>query len=208
MEHGRTFSPLALVLLSLLTEGPKHPYRMQQLIRGRGKDDVVNVRQRTSIYQTIERLRRDGLVRVQEVAREEGRPDRTIYAITDAGREAVIAWVRDGIASPKREFPIFPAVISQLPLLTPEDALIQLEARHRALLGEIARLDQQDAGVRDVIPRLFLLEDELLRASAQSEADWVAALIADLRAGRLTWDKDWLERIVRTLEGPQEGGEG
>src|SRR6266704_72865 len=49
-------SPLALVVLAMLYEAPMHPYRMQQLIRERGKDEVVNVRQRASIYQTIGRL--------------------------------------------------------------------------------------------------------------------------------------------------------
>ena len=37
-------SPLALVVLALLYEAPMHPYRMQQLIKERGKDEVVNVR--------------------------------------------------------------------------------------------------------------------------------------------------------------------
>ena len=47
-------SPLALAVLALLTEAPMHPYRMQQLIKSRGKDQVINVRQRGSLYQTIE----------------------------------------------------------------------------------------------------------------------------------------------------------
>lgn len=212
MDRKSAFSPLALALLSLLTEGPQHPYRMQQMIRGRGKDDVINVRQRTSIYQTIERLRRDGLIVVQEVASEEGRPDRTIYAITDAGRKAVVGWVRDGLARPLREFPIFLAAVAHLPLLMPQDALLCLEERHGLLLGEIARLDAQRARFGHLIPRLFLLEDELLHATTQAEADWVAGLIADLRAARLTWDEAWLKQIVWLLESPQppgsEGGGG
>ena len=30
-----------------------HPYRMQQLIKERGKDLVINVQRRASLYQTI-----------------------------------------------------------------------------------------------------------------------------------------------------------
>lgn len=55
-------SPLALAVLALLWEEPMHPYRIQQLIRERGKDEVVNVRQRASIYQAIDRLERDKLI--------------------------------------------------------------------------------------------------------------------------------------------------
>lgn len=45
-------SPLALTVLALLSEMPMHPYRMQRLIEERGKDDVANVRRRSSLYQT------------------------------------------------------------------------------------------------------------------------------------------------------------
>ena len=55
-------SPLALAVLALLIEAPMHPYRMQQLIRSRGKDQVINVRQRGSLYQTIDRLEREELI--------------------------------------------------------------------------------------------------------------------------------------------------
>ena len=78
-------SVLAVAVLSMLTEEPMHPYRMQQLIKERHKDDVVNVTQRNSIYQTIERLLRDELVEVESTAREANRPERTTYQITDAG---------------------------------------------------------------------------------------------------------------------------
>ena len=33
-------SPLAFAVLALLIEAPMHPYRMQQLIKSRGKDQV------------------------------------------------------------------------------------------------------------------------------------------------------------------------
>ena len=49
-------SSIALAVLAFLYERPMHPYRMQQLIKERGKDEVINVRQRASLYQTIDRL--------------------------------------------------------------------------------------------------------------------------------------------------------
>jgi len=41
-------SPLALAVLVLLHEAPMHPYRMQRLIKDRGKDQVINVGQRAN----------------------------------------------------------------------------------------------------------------------------------------------------------------
>lgn len=56
-------SPVALAILCFLIEEPMHPYRMQQLIKEREKDEVINVRHRASIYQTIERLHRDKAIK-------------------------------------------------------------------------------------------------------------------------------------------------
>ena len=70
-------------ILVALTEEPMHAYRMQQLIKERRKDDIVNVSQRNSVYQTIQRLVRDGLAEVSSTGRAENRPERTTYRITD-----------------------------------------------------------------------------------------------------------------------------
>src|SRR6266700_3639182 len=88
-------SPLGAVVLWLLYQQPLHVYRMQKLIEAQRKDRVVNVRARASLYQTIDRLVRLGLVEVSDTARAEGYPERIIYAITDAGREAAREWPRE-----------------------------------------------------------------------------------------------------------------
>src|SRR3954471_11739619 len=140
MNRSVRRSPLALAILSLLYEEPMHPYRMQQLIKERDKDDVINVRQRASLYQTIDRLLRDGLIAVQEMARTENRPERTVYRLTESGREAAFAWLQAMLATPTREFPEFPAAVSFMAMLTPDVALAQLESRAAALEAEIAEI--------------------------------------------------------------------
>ncbi len=87
-------SSLGLMVLWQLFEGPMHAYKMQKLFEATGKDRVVNVRSRASLYQTLERLERHGLVKVAETVRVEGYPDRVIYAITErrpGGRARVAA---------------------------------------------------------------------------------------------------------------------
>src|SRR5215472_12707828 len=91
---SRPRSPLAMVVLSLLVEGPMHPYLMQQRIKQQGKDQVANVAQPNSVYQVIERLQREGLIAVRETAREERRPERTVYELTTEGRQTLYLWVR------------------------------------------------------------------------------------------------------------------
>src|SRR5262245_13708601 len=105
-------SPLAMVVLALLEESPMHPYRMHELIKARGKDTVVNVAQRNSVYQTLTRLVRDGLVRAKQTTHAESRPERTVYQITPRGRQTLDEWLETMLSTPAREFPEFPAALS------------------------------------------------------------------------------------------------
>jgi DNA-binding PadR family transcriptional regulator len=187
---------LALVVLGLLYEAPMHPYRMQRLIKERGKDEVVNVRQRASVYQTIDRLRRLGLIAPRERVREEKWPERTVYELTDEGRRTFRDWMHEVLSAPAREFPEFPAAVSLLGLLTREEALRQLETRVVALEEEAARIDSQlSSAAAEGLPRLFLLETEYQRATLETELEWIRAVVDDLRAGRLTWSEEWLRRF-------------
>ena len=191
-------SPLALAVLVLLYEAPMHVYRMQQQIQRRGEDEIVNVSQPNSLYQTIARLERSGLIVASSVDRESKRPERTVYELTDAGRATMIEWTRELLSRRSSEFPEFPAVISVLPVLTPKDALKQFGLRIEALKAELARLDARLAAVQ-FLPRLFRLEIEYLHSQVTAELQWVTALTDDLRAERLTWSKAWVKKAIKEV---------
>jgi DNA-binding PadR family transcriptional regulator len=197
-------SPLALAILVLLYEAPMHPYGMRQQIRHRGEDEVVNVSQPNSLYQTIARLERSGLIVAASTDREKNRPERTIYELTSSGRSTMTEWTRELLSTPSREFPEFPVAISVLPILTPKDALKQLELRSAALEAELARLDARLAAMV-FLPRLFRLEVEYLHAQVTAELRWVSALIDDLRTGGLTWNKAWVRKAIKELVQKQCG---
>jgi DNA-binding PadR family transcriptional regulator len=164
---------------------------MQKLIETFGKDKVVNVRSRASLYQALERLGRNGLVEVHETVRSEGYPDRVVYAVTDAGREAAAAWLRDMLRTTGTEYPEFLAAVSVLFGLPPADARAQLEERADGLAAELARTEAVFAENPD-LPRLFLLEEEYRRALLAAELDWVRSVVRDLDSGALTWTEDWV----------------
>ncbi|WP_245657824.1 PadR family transcriptional regulator [Herbidospora mongoliensis] len=180
-------SPLAMAVLSLVVEMPMHAYRMQQLIKERHKDDVVNVAQRNSVYQTIDRLLRDGLIAVQTTTRDENRPERTVYEPTDTGRDTLREWMRAMLAAPKREFPEFPAALAFLPVLTIAEAVEALTERLTALETRSAALDTELTDGATFLPRVFLVETEYQRTVVAAEADYVRHLLDDLRNGEVTW---------------------
>ncbi|MFD9205696.1 PadR family transcriptional regulator [Streptomyces sioyaensis] len=194
-------STLALAVLSLLAEVDHqqqpgmHPYKMQRLMKDRGKGEVVNVGQRASLYRTIDRLHRKALIEVRESSREHNRPERTLYALTDEGRAVWRDWMLDALAAPTREYPEFLAAMAFVPLLEPGEVAEQLEKRQANLATELARLDTQIAASGEW-GRLFTLEMECMRATTAAELDWVESVIADLRSGRITWTKEWLAAMA------------
>jgi DNA-binding PadR family transcriptional regulator len=172
-------SSLGLILLGLLCEEPMHAYRMQKLIKQRGKDRVVNVRQPASVYQTLERLLRLGLIQIQETVQTKSHPDRIIYAITKQGRDMAASWLREMLANIGSDFPEFPAAVSMLTLLTPEDARKQFEIRSEAVRKELSKLDSERRK-GDELPRLFLLENAYRTAVLEAELAWLQSVISDL----------------------------
>ena len=185
-------SGLALAVLALAVEEPMHPYRMQQLIRERGKDRVVNVGQRSQLYKTIDRLERDGLLTEHAVEREATRPERTVYTATDAGRRAATEWTVDMLVAPRPEFGEFAAALAYLPLVTVTEALAALRARlaERRAARDHLRDELSDLG--EDVPRLHLVEEEYLLAQLETDVAFVEGLVADLTSGALTWDRDEL----------------
>lgn len=180
-------SVLALAVLSMLTEEPMHAYRMQQLIKERHKDDVVNVSQRNSVYQTIQRLVRDGLAEIASTERAENRPERTTYRITDAGRTTLGEWLHTMLSTPALEYTEFPAALSFLPNLAPPDAIAALTTRVARLEERLTALDAEIAQVAMFLPRLFAIESEYQRQVVAAELTYVRSLVEELRAERIIW---------------------
>ena len=202
----RARSPLWIVVLALACEEPMHPYRMQTLMKQRGKDQIANVTQRNSIYQTIDALRRSGLIEILETARDKRRPERTIYAATEEGRRALRAWVRAGLSTVAREFPEFPAALSTLyGVAGADDLRALLEARAAALEIRLADLEKP----QPMLPRLFLLEEEYMAAVVRAERGWLRSVIAELGSGHLGFPtKDEILQIGTEFGRPSDEAVG
>lgn len=196
-------SSLGLIVLWLLFREPMHVYLMQKLIEHQGKDRVVNVRSRASLYQAIDRLVRLGLVAVQETVHNDGLPDRIVYAITDAGREAARDWLREMLRVSGGEYPEFVAAVSVLFGLEPDDARAQLELRAQGIAAELADTESELVS-HPGVPRLFLLEEEYRKAVLTAQLAWIRGVVEDLREGRLVWSEEWVLEVAARIGLPQE----
>ncbi len=197
--------PLALTILALLAEQPRHPYEIQRLIRER-KKDFASSTQRT-LYHAIDRLVKAELILPTATNREGNRPERTVYQLTDEGYDSFVGWLGELLAQPLPEYPLFTVAISFLAYLPMETALQALQARTIELEGELAGIEARLQGLGQSLHRLLLLELEYVRALRQGEVAWVRTLMQDIREGRLTWDAEALrehpERLFIKLEQPE-----
>jgi DNA-binding PadR family transcriptional regulator len=184
-------SPLALAVVSLLHAGPLHPYAMQRLLKLWGKDNVINVGQRANLYKTIGRLLDAGLIAIRHTERDQQYPERTVYELTEAGSAATQEWLSDMLAQPRNEFPRFPAALSFIMLLPPEEAAGVLQQRAGALRRQLAAIDA-DLQRTPGMPRAVLMDDEYQCAMIAAELAWVEGAVSDLRSGTLSWSYEEL----------------
>jgi hypothetical protein len=99
------------------------------------------------------------------------------------------------MSTPAREYPIFPAALSEVALLDPGEVLASLRERAAALEEAVARMDAELAAGA-ALPRVVMLENEYGRAMARAELAWVRSLLDDLRGGTLTWTQDEMRRLA------------
>jgi DNA-binding PadR family transcriptional regulator len=182
---------LALAVLCTLAEKPTHPYDIAQTLRTRAKHETVRLNY-GSLYNVVEALERDGLIEARETVRQGRRPERTVYALTDAGLGELADWLSDLVGTPVREFPAFMAALSFLGGLPPDEAVELLRSRAGSLLVEVEEVRGALRAAGEMgVPRLHLVEGELRAALLQTELDFVRRLVRDIDDGALDGLDAW-----------------
>ncbi|MGG0278023.1 PadR family transcriptional regulator [Bacillus rhizoplanae] len=77
---------MKLVILGLLLEGEKHPYEVQHIMKERQMDCYIKYA-KGSLYYAFEQLEKQEAIAVTHIIRDTNRPDKTIYHITEKGKE-------------------------------------------------------------------------------------------------------------------------
>jgi DNA-binding PadR family transcriptional regulator len=189
-------SPLALAIMNLLLERPMHPYEMKTTMKQRGHDEVIKLKG-ASIYDTVERLERGGFIQSQETSREGRRPERTVYALTEPGRDELQTWMREIVSEPAREFPEFAAALAFIAGLDKAEAIALLQRRILTQEAQLAAATTKLQGTLAAgIPRLFTLEGEYLVAVRRAEIDWVRQVLADIQRGEVWLTHEQMQAVA------------
>lgn len=180
-------NPLVLAVLGLLLEHPTHPYRMLTDLRARGGNRAAAIN-RGTLYDVVEALVTAGWVAPQGTERTGNRPERTVYALTDAGHDELVRRLDSQIRTPRREFTQFLGAVAHLGALGPIGAVEALTERGHRLSARIAADERALADVlASGVPRLHVIETEYALGQARAELAWIDTVVDDIRAGSLIW---------------------
>jgi DNA-binding PadR family transcriptional regulator len=154
------------LLMAMLEKGAAHGYQLKQRVDALLPPGArpVNIGQ---VYGTLGRLARDGSV-TGRVAGREGGPERTVYELTDAGREQLRRWFDSGEDSePSRDGLYSRVVLAAQSGLADPARLIDRQRRSRLqALRELHRQATLGGGVPAGLDRL-LAEGAALRIEAE-----------------------------------------
>ena len=182
-KRRKLSNPLALAVMVLLMEKPMHPYEIAQTLRRRGKDTSTKINY-GSLYTVVQNLEKHGFVEVAEVQRQGNRPERTLYGITDAGREEATEWLSDLLAVPAREYPIFETALSLWVRCHPDEVTRLLEERLTQLEVQVASARGGLEKLYETLPRLFLVETEYQLHMVEAQAEWVRGFLREITTAR------------------------
>lgn len=176
--RGKDNMSVRLSLLAILDQGPCYGYQLRaEFDRRTGSTWPLNVGQ---IYNTLDRLERDGLVEKGAVD-EQGH---VYWEITDAGRVEVSSWLRSPVERPagtRDELAIKLAVAATLPGVDVADVI---QAQRRASLAQVAELRAA------VYPG----------ADADGPEQLAWSLVVDSMVFAVEAELRWLEHVERRLE--------
>src|SRR5437763_3607544 len=183
-------TPLGIAVLELLHEKPMHPYEMAQLMRERYVDTRVNVKA-GSLYHTVERLHGSCYIEVVDTQRDGRRPERTVYGMTEAGRDAFVERARQLLGDVVLEYPAYLSGLAVVDDLDKETVLLELEHRITRLRAAVAAdrvvLERLES---DKTPEIYWLDWRYSTDRRAFELEWTERLFEDLGTGRITFVQD------------------
>lgn len=137
----------------------------------------------SQIYRTLDRLEADGAIATETIP-QQGRPDRRVHSLTDAGRAELSTWLASPLESLQPKEPFLARLFFAAPLGVP---------------GILALLDEREAAIRDGLAQL--------RALPTATGDLGAVLrSATLEAGILQGEAElaWLDATRRRVTAAEQ----
>jgi len=175
------------ILLGMLSAQERSGYDLKLLL-DKQVHHVYWSPAKSQIYGELRRLEQAGLTTMTEVE-QTNRPDKRLYRITPAGREALQQW----LANPDVEPDVFksPLLLHLFfgHLLSRQVLIAQLERRQQKLAAELQGYEKREQEVRDSMQApgaeanlpFLLLTFQFQRSMLQAALQWTTEAVAQLR---------------------------
>lgn len=164
------------VLLALLAKESAHGYELKQLLEQTfgSAYPSPNIGQ---VYVTLGRLEKDGLVQGQDVT-QSNRPNKRVYELTPAGREAVTEWLDAPVDGPRLRSDFF-VKLALAPLAGAADRMTLINRQRRHCLNLMRGLSEP--------------------GHPEERGNPIASLLVEGARLHLQADLEWLERCQEAL---------
>lgn len=171
-----------LTILSLIAEGPRYGYEIQQIIDERGLREWLTIGF-SSIYYILNKLERQNMLSSQ-LKRDGPGPARKVYAITEAGRGVLQTAIAELLRQPRALGSGFELGLINMQALKPKQIYIvlrhhqqDLQERHGVIAKAWQRHQQETNPMPDHIRALYTHSIALM----ESELIWLADFLEDWR---------------------------
>lgn len=172
-----------MVLLSLLAERPMHGYQANAELERRCIRDWAAI-SRPQVYYSLEKLAELGYVRAAASKQPAAGPERTVYATTKKGRDALADALERKEWTTGRERPAFLTWVALSWLARPGVFEKQVARRREFLKQEIAREQETMKSVLEEVGHPY------------HEAVWMITLMME----QFETELRWLDKVERELK--------
>ncbi|SFQ09685.1 transcriptional regulator, PadR family [Psychrobacillus psychrotolerans] len=173
---------IQIYILSKLMEEDNYPYKLKKELSDPIPFDKIGDLTESKLYYHFESLSKQGLIQQVEVIKEENRPDKQVYAITEKGREIL----------PKKIYELFEKANKLAEVIVGLMFLRYVEKSHIILILEkkLESLHSKQLQLKDIYSHIRV-ED-----TVQEMVDFADGYISDTIINEITW----LENLIAKLK--------
>lgn len=172
-----------LVILGLLRERPLYGYEIKQIIEEHMSDWTSIAF--GSIYFALDKLADEKFVEKMQVEQDNKRPARSVYQITEKGRDEFLRLLRAGWQQDERQYfalDIYLFFLESLPL---DEVKAYLRMRQSGLQAVLEHLQSHrtEQLSNPEVPRLAMAIFDHTFVHTQAELNWVSDLLQKIEGG-------------------------
>jgi DNA-binding PadR family transcriptional regulator len=193
-----------LVILGFLRGRPLYGYEIKYMIE-QIMGDWTNIAF-GSIYYALGKLAEEGFVEKVGTEQEGGRPSRTVYQITDAGREEFMRLLREVWGDVEEQYFTFDIGLSFMSALPIEEVkdLLRKRVKHLEHIIQYLEVHQAEQLADGRVPgHLATTVFDHHRAHLNAELDWTRDLLTKVEQGIYDVEINWMRGLLEGMG--QEG---